>query len=275
MLSLTLLSIASLSLVYAADEADAYTQYPSVPHTASINGFADRIYDQVPSCAQECLKQSTSNTPCPYWDTGCLCVMPQFGGAVGNCVAENCQGSDVGSFESLATSICSSAGVWEPYWMIPGSVSSALASAATAEVEATTTDEATTTAEETTEAEETTTTAAEETTEAAETTTAAEETTEAAETTTAAEETTAEETTEAAETTTAAEESSAAKTTTAAEESTAAEETTEKAESSSAAAEESSAAAESSSVSVEVANAGHMQTAGGVIAAVAAIAAFF
>ena len=257
MLSLTLLSIASLSLVYAADEADAYTQYPSVPHTASINGFADRIYDQVPSCAQECLKQSTSNTPCPYWDTGCLCVMPQFGGAVGNCVAENCQGSDVGSFESLATSICSSAGVWEPYWMIPGSVSSALASAATAEVEATTTDEATTTAEETTEAEETT-------------TTAAEETTEAAETTTAAEETTAEETTEAAETTTAAEES------------TAAEETTEKAESSSAAAEESSAAAESSSaaaesssVSVEVANAGHMQTAGGVIAAVAAIAAFF
>ena len=237
MLSLTLLSIASLSLVYAADEADAYTQYPSVPHTASINGFADRIYDQVPSCAQECLKQSTSNTPCPYWDTGCLCVMPQFGGAVGNCVAENCQGSDVGSFESLATSICSSAGVWEPYWMIPGSVSSALASAATAEVEATTTDEATTTAEETT---------------------------------------------EAAETTTAAEESSAAETTTAAEESTAAEETTEKAESSSAAAEESSAAAESSSaaaesssVSVEVANAGHMQTAGGVIAAVAAIAAFF
>ena len=43
-----------------------------VPKTASINGFADPIYDLLPDCAKECVKFSTSNTPCPYWDTGCF-----------------------------------------------------------------------------------------------------------------------------------------------------------------------------------------------------------
>ena len=58
--------------------------------------------------------------------------MPQFGGAIGDCVAKNCKGKEVDSVESLATSICSSAGVGEPYWMIPSSVSDALAKAANA-----------------------------------------------------------------------------------------------------------------------------------------------
>nr|WOG36245.1 uncharacterized protein [Candida metapsilosis] len=126
-----------------------YATYPSVPRTASINGFADRIYDQLPECAKACMYESTGSTPCPYWDTGCLCVMPQFGGAIGQCVADNCQGEAIGSVEYLATSICSSAGVWEPYWFIPESVSEALASAAAIifEVE-TTTATATTTEEE-------------------------------------------------------------------------------------------------------------------------------
>ena len=39
-----------------------FTQYPSVAKTASYNGFADPIYDSVPDCAKDCLKQSTSNT---------------------------------------------------------------------------------------------------------------------------------------------------------------------------------------------------------------------
>lgn len=115
-----------------------WSTYPSVAKTASINGFADRIYDLVPQCAQECLKESTGSTPCPYWDTGCLCIMPQFAGAIGNCVAENCQGQNVVQFESLATSICSSAGVWEPYWMPPASVTTALSTAAAAEAAETT-----------------------------------------------------------------------------------------------------------------------------------------
>lgn len=115
-----------------------WSTYPSVAKTASINGFADRIYDLVPQCAQECLKESTGSTPCPYWDTGCLCIMPQFAGAIGNCVAENCQGQNVVQFESLATSLCSSAGVWEPYWMPPASVTTALSTAAAAEAAETT-----------------------------------------------------------------------------------------------------------------------------------------
>ena len=111
--------------------ADQYTQYPSVAKTASINGFADRIYDQLPSCAQSCVHENTGSTPCPYWDTGCLCVMPQWSGVVAACIADNCKGDDVVKAESLATSICSSAGVWEPYWFMPASVSSALDAAAT------------------------------------------------------------------------------------------------------------------------------------------------
>ena len=92
MMSFSLLSIVSIALAATvsatSDGTNAYTAYPSVAKTASINGFADKIYDQLPECAKECVKQSTSNTPCPYWDTGCLCVMPQFGGAIGDCVAK-------------------------------------------------------------------------------------------------------------------------------------------------------------------------------------------
>ena len=240
MLALSLLSIVSIASaagVTAIPEGDnPYTIFPSVAKTASINGFADRIYDQLPECAKECVKQSTSSTPCPYWDTGCLCVMPQFAGAVGNCVAKNCKGKEVGSVESLATSIYSSAGVWEPYWMIPSSVSDALAKAADAAAE--------TTAESTT----------------AESTAAE---------TTKAEETSAKETT-AAETSKAAESSAPAETSKAEETSKAAE--TTKAEESSVA-QSSSSAADVASVSVEAANAGNMPAVaiGGVIAAVAAL----
>ena len=43
--------------------------------TASINGFADKLYDQLPECAKPCMFQNTGITPCPYWDAGCLCVL--------------------------------------------------------------------------------------------------------------------------------------------------------------------------------------------------------
>ncbi|KAK6199611.1 uncharacterized protein RJT21DRAFT_71870, partial [Scheffersomyces amazonensis] len=114
----------------ATSTDNPYATYPTVEKTASINGFADKIYDDLPECAKPCMFQNTGVTPCPYWDTGCLCVMPQFGGLIGSCIAENCKGSNVVSATSLATSICSSAGVWEPYWMIPASISSSLSVAA-------------------------------------------------------------------------------------------------------------------------------------------------
>lgn len=152
--------------------ADQYTQYPSVAKTASINGFADRIYDQLPSCAQSCVHENTGSTPCPYWDTGCLCVMPQWSGVVAACIADNCKGDDVVKAESLATSICSSAGVWEPYWFMPASVSSALDAAATevdttpsSTADATTTEAAATTEEQPAETTSSSSAAAAETTE--------------------------------------------------------------------------------------------------------------
>ncbi|KAK6462857.1 hypothetical protein DFJ63DRAFT_336159 [Scheffersomyces coipomensis] len=114
------------------EEDNPWATYPSVAKTASINGFADRIYDDMPECAKPCMFADTGKTPCPYWDTGCLCIMPMFAGEIGECVADACKGGDVLTMRSLATSICSSAGVWDPYWMPPQAVSDALDSAASA-----------------------------------------------------------------------------------------------------------------------------------------------
>ncbi|KAF3989080.1 hypothetical protein FT663_03014 [Candidozyma haemuli var. vulneris] len=110
--------------------ADNWSTYPAVPKTASINGLADPINDKLPECAKECFAKDTSSTPCPYWDTGCLCVMSPWTQPVGTCVAEKCKGDDVKSATSLAISACKSAGVWDPYFIVGDEVSSLLASAA-------------------------------------------------------------------------------------------------------------------------------------------------
>lgn len=124
--------LAAVSTVSAAATTNGYETYPPVPKTASINGFADRIYADLPECARPCVSISVSLTPCPYWDTGCLCVMAPWGASVAQCIAQKCRGHDVSVATSLAISQCSSAGVWLPYWILPPSASSALASAATA-----------------------------------------------------------------------------------------------------------------------------------------------
>ncbi|KAI5955360.1 hypothetical protein KGF54_001921 [Candida jiufengensis] len=238
------------------DIAGGFSQFPSVPKTASINGFADRIYDQLPECAQSCMHESTGSTPCPYWDTGCLCVMPQFAGAIANCVAEKCKGQDVINVEILATSICSSAGVWEPYWMIPASASSALDAAATVQAETTPTSTAEVSSE---------TTSADQTTPS---------TTQAPETTASS---IAQETSSAAneESTSVAQESSAAESSETQTSSSSEVSTGEHHESSahSSVAASSTVNAESSSISVQVANAGNIRgvAVGGVIAAIAAL----
>uniref|UniRef100_A0A060TD41 ARAD1D04180p n=1 Tax=Blastobotrys adeninivorans TaxID=409370 RepID=A0A060TD41_BLAAD len=129
----------SLTILLASGAfAQNWSTYPSVVKTATINGFADPVYSNVPSCAQQCLteNESTDSTPCPYWDTGCLCMMSQFEGPIAECVASACQGNDVAVFTNAATSVCSSAGVNSPYWYIPSSASGALAAAATATSEA-------------------------------------------------------------------------------------------------------------------------------------------
>lgn len=108
--------------------ANNWATYPQVPKTASINGFADPIYGKLPDCAQPCVKKGTGNTPCPYWDTGCFCVMPQWSGQVAECIASQCKGEEVSSATSLAVSLCSSVGA--NTWMMPGTVSLALKQAA-------------------------------------------------------------------------------------------------------------------------------------------------
>lgn len=108
--------------------ANNWKTYPSVKKTASINGFADPLYDKLPKCAEECVKQSTGNTPCPKWDTGCLCIMPQWSGLVAECIAKNCKGKDVDSAESLAFSLCDKVGASK--WEMPASISDRLHEAA-------------------------------------------------------------------------------------------------------------------------------------------------
>lgn len=116
-----------LSLVLVSFAANPYATYPSVARSASINGFADPIYGQVPECAKECLKKDTSVTPCPYWDPGCLCVIPTFAGAVAECIAQNCQGDLVQLATDLAVGLCNSVGA--NTWMIPASLVTALSEA--------------------------------------------------------------------------------------------------------------------------------------------------
>ncbi|KAM9935928.1 hypothetical protein OXX80_004512 [Metschnikowia pulcherrima] len=115
--------------LFASVLASQWDTYPSVAKTASINGFADPIMSNLPTCAQDCVSFSVSNTPCPYWDTGCLCVMPQWSGEVAECIISKCsEASDVASATSAAYSLCSSVGA--NVWMMPASLSTELEKAA-------------------------------------------------------------------------------------------------------------------------------------------------
>ncbi|CUM56944.1 unnamed protein product [Debaryomyces tyrocola] len=125
MISFNLLATEIIS--YYASSASA-ENYPSVAHTATINGFADPIYYELPECAHSCVKKDTDAMS--YWNTGCICVMSNWGA---ECIAENCKGSEVSTATSLATSIYFSAGV-PTYWYIPASDVTALLSAAEATV---------------------------------------------------------------------------------------------------------------------------------------------
>lgn len=97
-----------------------FRTYPKVPKTATFNGFADPIIDKLPDCAKECVKEDTGSTPCPYWDTGCFCVMPQWAGPVNECFAKCENPDDVKLATLLAYSLCTSVGA--NTMMMPGTV---------------------------------------------------------------------------------------------------------------------------------------------------------
>lgn len=127
------LPLAALVASAAAETANQWATYPSVPKTATINGFADPVFDSLPECAQPCVKESTSSTPCPYWDTGCLCVMTTWSSKVTECYAEKCTGSDAQKAYDASVNICKNAGVWEPYWIVNDAAKDAVSSAAAKE----------------------------------------------------------------------------------------------------------------------------------------------
>lgn len=127
------MKVSSLILLYSLIVpalCSNWDTYPSVPKTASVNGF-DRINSLLPECGKECPHLDTGNTPCPYWDTGCLCVMPQWSGPVAQCFASSCSGEELVSCTSLALSLCSSVGA--NMWLMPASVSTILINAVNAE----------------------------------------------------------------------------------------------------------------------------------------------
>ncbi|EGV64978.1 hypothetical protein CANTEDRAFT_113727, partial [Yamadazyma tenuis ATCC 10573] len=78
----TVATVSPSGVTAAPDTTTSTTPLPSLAHTASINGFADKIYDELPSCAQQCVRANTSVTPCAYWNTRCLCIMSNFGDLV-------------------------------------------------------------------------------------------------------------------------------------------------------------------------------------------------
>ncbi|CAN3377008.1 hypothetical protein DIURU_002013 [Diutina rugosa] len=129
-----LTTIAFAAIAAAVTTPTNFETFPEVPKTASINGFADPVYTAVAECAQECLVENkdTGNTPCPYWDTGCLCVMSQFANPIADCWATACKGQEVSRATMAAYSACQAAGVWAPYWFIGTDQQSDLAAAATA-----------------------------------------------------------------------------------------------------------------------------------------------
>lgn len=127
------MKVSSLILLYSLIVpalCSNWDTYPSVPKTASVNGF-DRINSLLPECGKECPHLGTGNTPCPYWDTGCLCVMPQWSGPVAECFASSCSGEELVSCTSLATSLCSSVGA--NMWLMPASISTMLSNAVNAQ----------------------------------------------------------------------------------------------------------------------------------------------
>ena len=59
--SYALSALAMSAGAVAADTTTAagdnpYATFPSVPKTATINGFADRIYALLPECARDCVR---------------------------------------------------------------------------------------------------------------------------------------------------------------------------------------------------------------------------
>jgi hypothetical protein len=125
-----------------------YGTYPQVPKSYTINGFADPVYDNLPSCAKSCVTMKNP-TVCPDFDSGCFCVMPNWNGLVASCLVDSCNGGDVKQASEVIVSMCNRVGA--NTWALPPALSTSISSAINVkDVEATTTPDATSSAEATT-----------------------------------------------------------------------------------------------------------------------------
>lgn len=68
MLSLDLLATTVITFYISSAQAETTNQwvtFPSVAKAASINGFADNIYNSLPECTRLCVESDTGSMPCP------------------------------------------------------------------------------------------------------------------------------------------------------------------------------------------------------------------
>ncbi len=115
-----------------------YGLIPSFPKEVEYNGWSDNIIGCLPECAKSCVEM-TADTVCPPNGVGCNCLFPSFNDRVASCWAESCSGTDVIAATNDAINLCNFAGA--STWSIGSEASSALESAASTEVQATTTAE--------------------------------------------------------------------------------------------------------------------------------------
>ena len=135
MISFNLLATAIVSFYASSASAEDYATYPSVAHTATINGFADPIYGR--NSLNVLSRVSKKTLIAHHVHTGIQAVFVLCQTGVLQLLNVLLKIVRVVMFQlltSLATSICSSAGVPSPYWYIQASDATALQSAAEATV---------------------------------------------------------------------------------------------------------------------------------------------
>lgn len=124
---ITLISLASAAFVNSAQpekRASMWSHYPKVERKFVFNGLADRLYNEVSPCVQQCLvDHKDAPNYCPKWDPGCHCVMEKFNNEWAGCVANKCHGKEVVNAEASVNKVCKDVGVDYPkLWYVSDSV---------------------------------------------------------------------------------------------------------------------------------------------------------
>lgn len=102
----------ALAATISLTNAGPWLHFPPVSRLYELNGLSDRFFKESDTCVQNCLTKhkSTEMTPCPVWDTGCLCIFHTFNDVWMKCVLNDCPqfAKDV---EVKGIAACTKAGV--------------------------------------------------------------------------------------------------------------------------------------------------------------------